>query len=113
MKTSPESDFEQLMPSRVKLDFVEPVAVTVERPKLRGELVGIETELHGLRLAEPGTEFSQFAFGPACAFAAHRLAQCGVAREHIVRLKRRRLVLHLEHRPVNSRQATAAGPIEI
>src|SRR4029078_1696041 len=99
MKTSPESDFEQCMPSGVKPHFVEPVAVTVERPKLRGELVGIETELHGLRLAEPGTEFSQVAFGPACAVAEPPLAPCVVAREHIVRLKRRRLVLHLEHRP--------------
>ena len=99
MKTSLECDFEQLMPGRVKLDFVEPVAVTVECTKLRGKLVGIETELHGLGFAEPGTQFGQIAFGPACAFAAHRLAQYRIAREQIIRLKRRRLVLNLEHRP--------------
>ena len=99
MKTGLKSNFEQLVPGRVKIDFVEPVTVAVERMKLRGKLVGIETELDGLGFAEPDAQFGQIAFGPACAIAAHRLAQYRIAREQIVRLKRRRLVLNLEHRP--------------
>ncbi len=99
MKTGLQGDFEQSMPGRVKLDFVEPMAVAVKRTKLRGKPVGIEAKLHGLGLAEPGAQFGQFTFRPACTFPAHRLAQYGVAREQIVRLKRRRLVLNLEHRP--------------
>ena len=65
MKTSLEGDFEQLMPGRVKLDFVEPVTVTVECTKLRRELVGIETELHGLGLAEPSAQFGQIRLRPS------------------------------------------------
>jgi hypothetical protein len=66
---------------------------------LRGKPVGIETELHGLGFTEPGAQFGQIAFGPICAFAAYRLAQYRIAREQIIRLKRRWLVLNVEHRP--------------
>ena len=99
MKTRLKSDFEQSVPGRVKLDFVEPMAVAVKRTKLRGKPVGIKAKLHGLGFAEPGAQFGQIAFGPASTFPAHRSTQYGVAREQIVRLKRRRLVLNLEHRP--------------
>jgi hypothetical protein len=99
VKTGIESNLEQLMPRRVKVDFVDPVTVTVKRTKLRRKSVGVEAKLNGLGLAKPGAQFGQLPFGPACAFAAHRLPQYNVAREHIVRLKRRRLVLNLEHRP--------------
>src|SRR5262245_49828830 len=36
VKAGRESNFEQLMPGRVKIDFVEPVTITVESAKLRG-----------------------------------------------------------------------------
>ena len=99
MKTGIESNLEQLMPGRVKVDFVEPMAVAIKRTKLRRKLVGVEAKLDGFGLAKLGAQFGQLPFGPACAFAAHRVSQYDVAREHIVRLERRRLVLNVEHRP--------------
>jgi len=46
------------------------------------------------------------------AFAANRITQNGIAREKIVRLERRRLVLNLEHRPWVSREDAAIVPVE-
>src|SRR3974390_3669785 len=81
----------------MKFHLIKSVTVAVERAKLRGEFVGIETKLDGFRLAERRAQFRQFPFGPARRLAPNGLAQCTVARKQVVRLERRRLVLDLEH----------------
>ena len=59
--------------------------------------IALKAGLHSSPWAEPksGAHVAR----AAGTFPAHRLTQYGVAREQIVRLKRRRLVLNLEHRP--------------
>src|SRR5215471_3210843 len=108
-----ESDAEQLVPCRVKFDLVKAMAIAVESAQLRRELVGIEPELNGFRPAEPCTQGVQLALSPRRPFPPDRVTQNNVAREQIIGLKRRRLVLHLEHRRQKSPGKDAAiVPVE-
>ncbi len=97
MQAGLERDAQQRMPGRMELNLVEPVAVAVERAKLRRRFVGVEAKLHGLRLTQRGAERRELAVRPSRLLAPDRLAQHGVAREQIIGLKRRRLVADLEH----------------
>ena len=91
------------MPGGVKLDFVQSMAVAVERAQNRRVPVGIEAELDGLRSAQRDAERVEPSFGPFGIFAPHRLAQHGVAGEQVIGLKRRRLVYDLEHEGLPAR----------
>src|ERR1700688_2305314 len=81
----------------MKFHFVEAMAKTIERAQDRRIFVGVEAELHRLRLAQCGAEHRQLAFRPTRLLALDRLAQHRVAGEQIIGLERRRLVANLEH----------------
>ncbi len=99
MQTGAQRDGHERVPGRIEVDFVEPMAVTVEGAQGRRVFVGVETELHGFRLAERGAECAQPIFRPARPLARDRLTQHGIAAEKIIGLERRRLVADLEHEP--------------
>src|SRR5215475_10734410 len=97
MQTGGESDREKFVPGRMEFDLVQAVTVTIERAQLRSKSVGIEAKPDGLRLAECRAESGQLVFCPTCTFALHGLAEHRVAGKQIIGLKRRRLVLDIEH----------------
>src|SRR5690242_3345035 len=108
MQTGFQSNSQERVPGRMKFDLVEAMAVAIESPQLRRELVGIEPELNGFRPAQRATQRVEFSAGPRCTLPLHRLTQNDIAREQIIGLKRRGLVPHLEHRGRVSRQRTLA-----
>src|SRR5262249_58211209 len=70
---------EQLMPRRMEFHLVEAVTVTVERPELRYELVGVETSFDRFRTSQGCTQSGQFTFRPARAFAPRALPHLPLA----------------------------------
>src|SRR5262245_3014894 len=97
MEAGSQREPEQLMPRGMEFDFVQPVTMTVQGPKLRCEPVCIVAKLDRLRLAECRAQRSQLAFRPARAFSPNCVAKHGVGRKQIVWLERGWLVLDLEH----------------
>ena len=97
MQAGAQRNRHQRVPGRVVVDFVEAMAVAVERAQHRRVFIGVEAELNGFRLAERGAERVQPVFRPARPLALYRLAQDGIAREQIIGLERRRLVADLDH----------------
>src|SRR5258707_10768348 len=92
-----ERNSQKFVPGRMKLDLVEAMTVAVERAQLRRGFIGVETELDGFGFTESGAQCGEFAMRPTGTLTRHRLTQNNVAREQIVGLERRRLVLDLEH----------------
>src|SRR5262245_53951744 len=85
------------MPRGMEFDLIETVTVAVKRAQLRREPVGIETKLNGLRLAQCRAKCGKLVFRPAGAFALDCVTKHNVAGIQVVRFKRGRLVLDLEH----------------
>ena len=81
------------VPGRVELDLVDAVAVAVVRAQDR--LVALGALGVGKRLGGAGqlAGVAQAVHAPATALSLHRLAQCEVRLEHVVRRQRRRLIL--------------------
>jgi hypothetical protein len=98
VKSGCHGDRHQLVPSGVEFDFVDTMAVPVERAKKGRIPVGFETEPDSFGFAERLAERDQFGFGPTGVLARQRFAQYSVGLQEIVRLKRRRLVGNLIHR---------------
>ena len=88
---------EQFVPGRMELDLVEAMAVAVERRSCGVNLLASKPSwiVSGLPSVAPSAVSSP---PPSPRPRADRLAQHGIAGKQIIRFKRRRLVLDLEHR---------------
>ena len=87
----PDGDPHQLVPRRMELDLVDPLAEAVVRPQLRRMLVREPPPLE--RLAVEQRPERRTALGrPARAFALERLDERSIRREEVVTGERGRLV---------------------
>src|SRR5579885_606560 len=97
MQPGAHGDSHQIVPGRMKFDFIKTMTVAVEGLELRWKAVGVEAELDRFRPAERLAKRSEGRFRPCRALALDSLAQDGVAAEEVARFERRRLVCDLEH----------------
>ncbi len=83
---------QQLVPGRVELDLVDPVAEAVVSAQLRRVLVRLRAAADHVRAAADRAQLAGLVLGPVAALAAQRLDQHRVPLEDVVALQRRRLV---------------------
>src|SRR5262249_47820149 len=98
MQSSFDRERKQCMPSGMKFDLVEAMAVTVECAQHRRVGISGEAELYRFRGSEHLAERAEFVHRPVGFIAHKRRNKHTVALQQIVRLKRRRLVSDLIHR---------------
>src|SRR5947209_19909930 len=87
MQPRADGDGHQLVPGRVELHLVHPVAVAVERAQPRREVVRQPAPLLRLRTAGAAAERDQIVEGPLRSVALHAFHECGIAAEHVVAIQ--------------------------
>src|SRR5207244_12664345 len=87
-----DRDLQQLMPGRVKLDLVDPVAKPVVRAQARRIVVGLKAPVDRFLSAGQGPQLVDEVMRPGGAFALERLTERRVGCEQVVVEERRRLI---------------------
>ena len=95
MESVTDRQVEELVPGRMELDLVDPVAVSVVSSKFGGVAIGEEAPLVHLRGCHPSPEFSDRVHGPAAAVPLEGVDQGRFRSRNVVAIERGRLVQDL------------------
>src|SRR4051812_39144587 len=92
----------------MKFDFIDPVPVSIERPKYWSISICLESQTNRFGLSKSLAERGELSLRPTCVFTDQCFPQHSIGLQQIVGFKRRRLIGYLIHQAVSLRRSIRA-----